>query len=420
MTDSSDPKAPNSSRKKTTREPATIDLKATIIDDGARPDEKTAAEAERVADEAVSQPEETFDSGAGTDSIASGGPFQAAPPPAPPARDHQVPALIGAGLVGGLIGAGLVYGLQVWRGPAGLDDSRLVQLEQRVGVLSQTGNLQALDGRIKALETGRTVLDQRVQVAQTAAEKAAARAEEALNRPLAPIQAPQNEAALTDLSNRVSSLENQVNSENERVASATQGLDRRLADQGQAFAALSQKFAEGPQAAAQAGIRVVLAERLNDSVRAGTSYADVLATLKKVDGDAARLAPLEPFAERGAPTATALAQSFKPVSADILREDRAAAGSWTDRLMRMADRIVTIRPVDQPGSTSVPSLVARIEQALARGDVVDAAAAWDALPEPARRMSEKWGILVKNRAAAEKAASAVASDALAALNRTAQ
>jgi hypothetical protein len=165
---------------------------------------------------------------------------------------------------------------------------------------------------------------------------------------------------------------------------------------------------------------VVLAERLSDALRTGAPYTDVLSALKKVDGDAARLAPLEPFAASGAPTAAALAQSFKPLSADILRDERATAGSWTDRLWRMADRIVTIRPVDQPGSTSVPSLVARIDQALARGDVAEAATAWQALPEPARRISEQWGLLVKNRAAAEKAASAIASDALTALNRTAQ
>ena len=34
MTDSSDPRRPKSSRKKSSREPATIDLKATVIDDG--------------------------------------------------------------------------------------------------------------------------------------------------------------------------------------------------------------------------------------------------------------------------------------------------------------------------------------------------------------------------------------------------
>ena len=37
MTDSSDPRRPKSSRKKPSREPATIDLKATVIDHGTAP-----------------------------------------------------------------------------------------------------------------------------------------------------------------------------------------------------------------------------------------------------------------------------------------------------------------------------------------------------------------------------------------------
>ena len=41
MTDSSDPRPPKSSRRKPAREPATIDLKATVVDDSAsRTDEK--------------------------------------------------------------------------------------------------------------------------------------------------------------------------------------------------------------------------------------------------------------------------------------------------------------------------------------------------------------------------------------------
>jgi hypothetical protein len=86
----------------------------------------------------------------------------------------------------------------------------------------------------------------------------------------------------------------------------------------------------------------------------------------------------------------------------------------------MMEQVVTVRPVNEPGSTGVPSLVARIEQALERGDVADAAASWDALPEPARRASEEWGRQVKAVAQARQASQAIAADALSALNTTAQ
>nr|WP_246529582.1 mitofilin family membrane protein [Microvirga zambiensis] len=86
----------------------------------------------------------------------------------------------------------------------------------------------------------------------------------------------------------------------------------------------------------------------------------------------------------------------------------------------MADRVVTVRPVNEPGSTGTPALVARIRQALERGDVAEAATAWEALPEPSRRLSEDWGRQVKAVAQAQQAAQAVSTDALATLNRTTQ
>ncbi|MFL5164471.1 MAG: hypothetical protein ACJ8CZ_18815, partial [Microvirga sp.] len=46
MTDSSDSRRPKSSRKKPSREPATLDLKATVIDDGIAPASSPGAEAQ--------------------------------------------------------------------------------------------------------------------------------------------------------------------------------------------------------------------------------------------------------------------------------------------------------------------------------------------------------------------------------------
>ena len=86
----------------------------------------------------------------------------------------------------------------------------------------------------------------------------------------------------------------------------------------------------------------------------------------------------------------------------------------------MADKVVKIRPVDEPGATDVTSLVARIEQALERGNVQEAVSPWESLPEPARRLSEEWAAQAKARAAADAAARAVADEAIEALYRPAQ
>jgi hypothetical protein len=87
----------------------------------------------------------------------------------------------------------------------------------------------------------------------------------------------------------------------------------------------------------------------------------------------------------------------------------------------MADKVVTVRPVNAPETAGVTGLVGRIEQALGRGDVAAAVTAWEALPEPSRRLSEEWGRQAKARAEADAAAQAIVSDAVAALNtRTTQ
>lgn len=560
MTDSSDPRRPKSSRKKHSREPATIDLKATVIDDGAappsspgaearetlgkdtlgpdtfgmdtlgkdtlgpdqigpdtiaaaalspdpipvgetpdvKPDETTLGGSEQTAEDLAASQQATLDSGIGTDTLplgasaeeairsdatSSDSSFQEASTsraheetafvPPPPERRSSAGALIGAGLLGGVIGAGLLYGLQAMQGSPGDSqpvELRLAQLEQRIGALRQPGppgpvqgNIQALSERVQTLEAARGELNQQLQAVQGSAEQAARQAQEALNRPApeAPAPAPQNEAALTDLGNRISGLEGQVRTNAEsatKAANAAQGLDGRVADldrrfadqdrrvseaerrftdverrftdterrfgeQEQRIAALSQQAAENARNAenvGQTGTRVVLAGRLNDALHNGAPYAEVLEGVRKVGTDPARIAALEPFAGSGAPTAAALAKSFEPVETAILRESRGPAEGWTDRILRMADRVVTVRPVNEPGSTGTPALVARIRQALERGDVAEAAAAWEALPEPSRRLSEDWGRQVKAVAQAQQAAQAVSTDALATLNRTTQ
>lgn len=463
MTDPSNPKAPKNSRKKPAREPATIDLKATVIDDGGqqdkawddvKPEETILPEPDMRAEDTVGSQEATLDSGTNADSIEPGAsaeerlpqseepsqePGTVPPGPSPaPERRASSTALIGSGLLGGLIGAGLVYGLQVWQRPTSTqEDQRLAQLEQRVNALGQSRpqsvDLSAIEGRLQALESARGPLDQRLQEIQGAADRAAARAEEAFNRPLPQPPAPQNETALNDLSQRLSALENEVRANAQNAANASNavqdldrrlaGQDQRLAEQDQRLAALSQQVTESSksaEAAGQTGTRVVLAERLDNALRSGAPFADVLEGLRKTGAAPEKLKALEPFAAQGAPTASAMLDSFEPLEAQILRDQRAASGDWSDRLLRMMDKVVTVRPVNGPGATGVSATLARIRQALAQGDMGGAAAAWASLPEPARRISEEWGRQITALAGAQQASREISDESLATLNRSTQ
>ena len=200
--------------------------------------------------------------------------------------------------------------------------------------------------------------------------------------------------------------------------------ERRFGEQEQRIAALSQQAAENTrnaETASQTGTRVVLAGRLNDALHSGTPYAEVLDGRQEGRHRSGPRRGARALRGAGRTDGRRLwRRASSRVETAILRESRGPAEGWTDRILRMADRVVTVKPVNEPGSTGVPALVARIRQALDRGDVVEAAAAWDALPEPARRLSEDWGRQVKAVAQAQQAAQAVATDALATLNRTTQ
>lgn len=494
MTDTPKPTGP-SRRKNASREPATIDLQATVVDDSLR-DERMAAEAERTESDSLNAGQSeserpAFEPKAEPTSEPTGGPStggpsteepvtpaSSEPPPAGPATPVREPerrgpgfgSLAAAGLVGGVVGAGLLYGLQEWRAREAGADPRFAQVEQRLDSLARQDAVRALEGRIGAVETAQTNLSSRVQTAQSLAERGAAQAQDALNRPLpaAPAgqaaPAPDNSGAVAEITSRVAALEEQVRgaaqgatsaAQNATAASdsakaAAQALDQRVASQEQRLAqaserltgldgrvaaldqrlggvgeqvgavdqkvaALTKQVAEGGSETTRAGTRVVLADRLNDALREGAPYREELATFRRLAPDDGKLAPLEPFAERGAPTPSALAQSFKPIGERMIRETRQGSDGWTDRLARMAERIVTVRSVDDPNATDTPSLVARIGAALDRNALQEAAAAFDALPEPARRIAGDWGQTLKQRAAAEAAARAVSAEAVAAL-----
>jgi hypothetical protein len=81
----------------------------------------------------------------------------------------------------------------------------------------------------------------------------------------------------------------------------------------------------------------------------------------------------------------------------------------------MANQVVAVREVGEADGASASGLVARIENALARGALRDAASAWDALPEPAKASSAEWGRKLKTRLAAEEVARRLSSESLAAL-----
>jgi hypothetical protein len=453
-------------RNEPRREPATIDLSATEVRADSRVDAAAAAEesppaAARAEDANSSHMSEASDMSVRPtpdeviptdDSRLSPDPdlprssaerATSVPPISPSAepgrRGFGFPSLLAAGIVGGLLGSGAAMLAEAWWRPrVSRVDARLEQVEQRLAAPQAAPQpaLGPLEGRLARLESDNKALSERLNATQALAERSAKEAQAALNRPPPePVPGPDNAASasvLADLATRLGALEKQAQERTQATtnvqerlgtiqqqaqagASAAQALERRIADLDQRFAGLAKQLSErGPDAMA-ASLRVTLADRLGDALDDGAPVGQVLSMLRRLDVKPDTLRPLEPYAQNAAPTAAVLGQEFRPLGQRMIAETRPASGDWDERLWRMLDRVVTVRAVGDPKATDTGSVVGRIEDALARGAIGEAAAAWDALPEAARAVAPEWGAKLKQRAAAEAAARKMYAEALAAL-----
>lgn len=361
------------------RTPPTIELK---------PETEPAAPAPDVIDADAHPPEAM----APTEAL----PQEFTPPPVEPSRDAGerrgaagtpwLP-LIAAGLVGGVIGAGGVF------------------LALNRAVPAVTGEqIAALRGRIDTLQTSLSSTDRKAIAAAEAAAKTGSEVQALAGRldTLASPQTPDT-SAFTAQAQRAEAA----------AAALGQRLDQISGRVGAVEAQAKTAAAVGPEATAAA--RIVLAERVQRALAGGRGFANDVAALTKSGVAQADLAALAAVAAAGAPTQEALLAGFRKHGALFQREVTPQSDSWSDKLLGLASRIVTVRPVGDSGSNDPATLPIRLEAAIAGGDMPKAAALWGQLPEPARRASADFGADLQKRAAADAAIAKIAQDAVAAL-----
>lgn len=276
--------------------------------------------------------------------------------------------------------------------------SRLAALEDgtRQGGAARETNAAAIDDTRKQVAAIRTGLDDQTKQAGAAAQTGA--------------------AALAEITSRLTALQGQSAQQAQSGASAVQAMQGRLADDEKRLAALDGAFAKYGPEVAQAGLRVVVAGRLAEAMRAGTPLGSTVATLGRLGAPAPVIAALNPYVTAAPPSLAALEREFKPLGDRTLDAARGPASSLGDRLLRMADRIVTVRKVGEAEGSDVSDIVGQIETALARGDAGAAAKSWDALPDAVKPISSDWAARLKSRAAAGEAANRIQSDALSSID----
>jgi hypothetical protein len=385
------------------------------------------------------------------------------PPAAAPVVKSSRPVM--SALIGAFVGA-IVAAIAVWlSGIAATADSdfatRLARLEK--GVAAPNAAVEALGKRVSALEAAASAapdktteaLGQRVAALEAAAlsakaasdssagalsEAQAARADAAKALALAsqasasapgaasapaPTAPPPDGALSADvdaLQGRVGKLETALAAVDRPPPVDLAPLNQRLEKLETAFAAPKNETRVPPENAPSsrdwAGLAVV-AEALTDRLRAGAPFALEETALEHLGADPAKLAPLKPLAEKGAPTAAALAADFAGIAPAI----RAAAepknsGGVMDRLMANMGKVVRVTPVGEVVGDDPAALASQIGASLDRGQIAQALAAWQRLPEGARQASQEWAQAAQARLGADAAARSLLDEALTRLAAT--
>lgn len=289
---------------------------------------------------------------------------------------------------------------------------RVAKMESTLaGLRSTTAAETVLTGRIAALEGQLKSGGETVANLSRRADEAAALAREARQR------ADANAAAVADLTQKVAKLSVAPVERAELEALAT----RILAMESSAKALATELSKRQAEAVTDPAVRFAVATAgLRDAVDRGLPYAALLTIAKTYVVDPKQLAPLEPFAATGVPTASALAQQLSELMPALYQ----AAGvgprdhGLLERLAANAEKLVRLRSVqDAPAGTDPSAMVARIEIKVAHADIPGALAELAKLPADVRAPAADWVKRAEARAAAVQSGNRIAANALAALGK---
>jgi hypothetical protein len=398
---------------KRARQPVTIDLEATVVDQRAS-DGGSMGEAseDRARKDAASAEEPAA-------STSSTSPGAEAVPSAAPRNGGNWVGYFAAGLVGGLIVVLIGYGLfasGVLTGPdrtvaeraaadaksaeasAAALDERLAKLESATAANQDSARISKLSDGLTAVDTAAKDLRTEVGSLSTTLGDLEARVTALGKGPTA--------AALDDLNKRIDAL-GESGATGEVLPAA---LIERVTKLENSLAVLSgrvdavtdriEALAEKP-AAAKDGARAIAVGALTQAARRGGTFAGELAMLATLTPDDPDVAALQPLAERGAPSRDELAGEFPAVADAILAataEAEPGTGFW-QRLLHSARGLVTIRPAGPIAGDTPQAIVSRMEEAVKRGDFPAMLSERDRLSEAGKAASDDFAKAAADRVA---------------------
>jgi hypothetical protein len=241
------------------------------------------------------------------------------------------------------------------------------------GAGGETAGLQALDERIKAIESSIAGLNQ---------------------------GGTTETAGLAELGDRVGAIESSVKSATDTASAA----DGKLAAVEKSIADLDARVdaqAQQPKIAL-----AISTAALKSAIDRGAPFAAELETFAAIAPAAPGLAELRAHAEAGIPTRDDLMAEVEPAAAAMIAAETPVDpnAGYFDRLLQSAESLVTVRPVGEVAGTGAGAVVARMQVALKAGDLDKAYAEFESLPEPVRAAAGDFGRKLQTRRDVEKLA----------------
>jgi hypothetical protein len=299
-----------------------------------------------------------------------------------------------------------------------LDDvaSRVAKLEAAgTGALPAPGaadgtlsnRLAGLEGEVKALADTIGALGRRNDDATAAARDARAKSDTAA-------------AAVATLTQKVGAnplTKSDLDSFDQRVAALERSHKLLEAELAKSSAASSAAATSGDRA-----LRLAFAAgALKAAVERGEPFAPELAAVKALGAAPATLAPLEPFAASGVPSAGTLALKLAELApslrAPVAAPAPAPGENFLQRLQGNAEKLVRVRPVGEAEGEAASGGVVRAVAMAARDDLAGALAELVKLPPSERAPAEAWIKQAQARVAAIDASRRLAADSLAGLGK---
>ena len=271
----------------------------------------------------------------------------------------------------------------------------------------------ALAERVVGLETLMKSLAETVSGVQRRADETASAIQEVRTRAETASQGAAPAGADAVVKVEFDALAARVTSMQQAAASLQQSIDRTTAS-------VEQATARGAEtAAADRAVRLaVIVSALRSAVDRGLPFAGELKAAKALMTDQQALAPLDPFAASGVPTAETLGRELAALGPELAQsgDTQARDGGYLERLQSHVERLVRVRPVNGAAAgDDVAAVVARIEAKAKQGDIAGALTELRKLPESVRARAAAWVKKAEARQAAIAAAQRVEDSALAAL-----